>query len=1124
MFATQVYPQGISATAWGKGEIRMKRRYEGALCLGLLCLLLLGVGASQAVAVTRPPYEFDAELSLTGGCGITKADEIPDPGCPEKKPPKGFTKPSAITIDSFGDEYVASWGGEEGKQGRIDIFSLKGVYITELKDEFGPKNVAIDSKGVLYTFDQRPGDNAEFARYKPTVYKPAEEKIEYGPRELIEEKLGPHEGGLAIDTNDHVLVDWSSSIKEYGSAEEANELKGTITNPKLQSSTFISLDKQRRRLYASSCHEGIFKCFVLVLNADKPSEVLEEVDGPSPEEEFVSTKGWISIAVDEKSGDFFIGDLELSEDIYQFDKNYAHVATLGIGSQFFEGGEPLQIALSNAEGAFNYEDLFVPSKGRALAFHPPEETEPEVVSVAAAGISEEEAELHATIKPNGGETHYVFEYLSQQEYEEAGNSFAGAKVAGEGSILPTAQEAEVKAPISGLSPETEYRFRVVAANGKGQDEEEATFTTYSDAPITTQCPEAIRSSYSALLPDCRAYELVTPADTNGRPPRGIGFVGDQFATLEASPQGEAVSFLVEGGVIPGFEGTGSFSGDLYHVARTSNGWNTQLAGPSGAETISVDEGSTSPDQGLSFWNATREGSAVIGGKGTRYVRYPDGHSALIGRGSLGTDPRARGKLITAGGTHIVFQTVDFNGDQPIQLEEDAPPTGTEAVYDRTPDEVTHVVSLLPGDETPKAGEDAKYVGASPDGNGIAFTIGKELYLRVGDQTTYEIGESVEFAGVSEGGARIFYVEGGNLIAFDVALEEDVVFAETGNAVPVNVSADGTRAYFASTTAIVGSSENPHEEVAQAGKENLYLSEEGTIRFVATVSERDVVGESRPNSGQIDGLGLWTLAVTSGHLAIDPSRATSNGTTLLFSSRANLDGYEHKEVPEIYRYDSVDNRLHCVSCIPTKVPATGGAELESYEEGQDDPQPFNFSGFVPNLSPNGRRAIFESTEALVSYDNDEVQDVYEWEEQGVGTCTRSGGCVYLISSGESGQANYLYGVSQSGSDVFFTTADVLAAGDGNTLSIYDARAGGGFAAEVEGGRPPCTEATECSGLPSPPPVFPAMETEGAPVPSPPPSKHCPKGTHEATKGGKQVCAKNKKKHHRKHNKTQKGAGK
>src|SRR5262249_1921554 len=147
--------------------------------------------------------------------------------------------------------------------------------------------------------------------------------------------------------------------------------------------------------------------------------------------------------------------------------------------------------------------------------------------------------------------------------------------------------------------------------------------------------------------------------------------------------------------------------------------------------------------------------------------------------------------------HVIFEGGVIS--PPVQLEPNAPPSGTRAVYDRTIDpgtgeEETHVVSLLPGDITPAKGESAIFEGASLDGRGIAFAIGKKLYLRFDDTETYEVGEGVTMAGVAEGGERVFYLEGGDLFALDINDPEPVQFTESGYVIPVNVASDGTAAY------------------------------------------------------------------------------------------------------------------------------------------------------------------------------------------------------------------------------------------------------------------------------------------------------------------------------------------
>jgi len=123
-------------------------------------------------------------------------------------------------------------------------------------------------------------------------------------------------------------------------------------------------------------------------------------------------------------------------------------------------------------------------------------------------------------------------------------------------------------------------------------------------------------------------------------------------------------------------------------------------------------------------------------------------------------------------------------------------------------------------------------------------------------------------------------------------------------------------------------------------------------------------------------------------------------------------------------------------------------------------------------------------------------------------------VYLITSGHSASPDYLFAMSQSGNDLFFRTADILLPRDAeSTLSLYDARVGGGFPEPQE--EIPCTANDTCHPTPTPPPQ---LQTPGEQTPSggnvpPPKKKVCPKGKHKAKRHGKTVCVKNHKKHHK-----------
>lgn len=1104
--------------------------FRGALRVGVVVICLgAAAGASSAFASTE--YLLDPVLTLTGSCKTSKNDPVPDPGCPEgKHPPEPFNSPRSTVTDSYGDIYVSSYGNESanGAEGRIDIFDSSGFFLEELPAPVGPKDLAVDTKGNLYVIEFHSGGEGLLLRYEPTVYKPESGEIKYGaPPAIVLEDASLFISSIAIDPiDDHLFVNWGHLVAEYGSATEKNKaLDESIGAGVLNKSNGqgIAIDAAHGLLYADDLES------VRVFELAPPHKLLRSIDGSeTPNEKFTR---FDSVAADEATGNVFILDGESSKSLYEFSEAGKFIATVKKNLLPIFGSEA---SVDNGPFSPHPGYLFALSEesgiGVSFAFEPPSGVcPPEVESVSFANVTREDAELAAMIDPCGGETGYTFEYTTQEEFDEEG--FANAQIAGQGQLSAGKAVVTVSVGATGLSPETSYRFRVAIVNEEGEDEVESGFTTYTPSEEIPPCPnDAVRTGLSALLPDCRAYELVTPPDTNARAPRGIGKTsGIYFATREASPGGGKVSFITEGGTIPGNEGTGSLSGDAYLSTRSADGWSTASAGPNGVEAVSPLVGSTSPDQGYSFWESGSEGSAAIEGKATSYVRYSDGHSELVGQGDLGTDPGASGKLISDSGGHITFVSGGAPGRIAVQLEPNAPPNGTAAIYDRTSNEVTHVVSLLPGGATPAAGQNAFYQGASLDGRGVAFKLGSTtpkgpLYLRYNNEETFEVAEEgATFAGIAEGGKRIFYLREGNLFAYEIGGESNpIAFSSSGNVTPVNVADNGNAAFFASPS-VLTAEPNPAGALPVNGGQNLYRSEEGILDFVGTVTKRDVEGELG-STDKTEGLGLWTTAVgpspfgDPGRFAEDPSRTTPDGSVLLFESRAALDGYDPEGHAEIYRYDFPADTLDCLSCNPTQASATGDASLQSVLQVQGGPEPFNSFALVANLRADGRRAFFQSPEPLVIADTDGLQDVYEWEDQGIGSCTRPGGCIYLISSGQSDRVDYLYGVSDSGDDVFIRSADLLVPADTDrTPSIYDAKVGGGFPEEDQ----KICLAESCKPGLSPPPVLPSPgalpgRESGNVRPSAP---RCPKGKHRVKRHGKAVCV--KKHHKRKHHKA--GAG-
>ncbi|HMJ72793.1 MAG TPA: hypothetical protein VK471_05430 [Solirubrobacterales bacterium] len=1091
-----------------------------AVSAALTCVFV--VAATPAHAAEDSLHAFNAPLSLTGGCQTFAPDPVPDPDCPYPAPPSGpsapFALPTGIAVDSYGDVYVASRGPQGGHEGRIDVFDAEGHFISEIPEPNGPQNLAVDSEGYLYAWSYEPGQATALRRYdpEPSSYDPPTGEIDYNSTPTIIAEIDNAYAALAINPEDnHLFVNYGSRIAEYGSAAEGN----TLLNPEVASLNSegygLAIDAAHGLIYATDGKAGgsiVIKVFELA----SPHGLVRTIDGSTtPDGRFLTR--FLSGAVDEATGHLFVYDSNTAHVIYEFDEDGEYLGSIEYG--FLD--TPKQIAVDNGayspNGAENPEGryLWVTSsvkvtEGHAFAFGPSAECAPTVESVSVSHLGETEALLGAEIEPCNLQTSYRLEYVSQQQYDESG--FEGARLAGEGTIAAGNEPVKVLAGATGLSPGTSYLFRAVATNELGSGEEQTGFTTYPPAGIATGCPNAsLRTGPSALLPDCRAYELVTPSDTNAHPPLGLTALAIQFATRQASPDGNRLSFLIQGGVLPGFEGTGSFAGDPYLTTRGASGWSTQSAGPDGSEAFAAQPGSASPDQGYRFWIAEGGGSAVLGPNGTNYLRYPDGHSEVLGRGSLATDYKAQGKLIAENGAHVLYTSE-------MQLEEGAKPSGL-TIYDRTTDGVNHVVSLLPGDIAPTG--TVVYRGASLDGRGVAFAVfpgdgHSTLYLRQNDGQTHEIGEDVTFEGIAEGGGRIFYLEGGDLYAFDTEAGT-IPFTTGGDATVVNVAADGTAAYFVSPDKLTNAP-NPLGAKAKTGQENLYLSREGAIDFVGAVTERDVEGERR--NYQIGGLGLWVENLEEGGLASDPSRSTADGGVLLFESRAALTGYDSESHAEVYRYDAGAPSLTCVSCSPTGTSATSDAKLQTINVNSlNETTPLTVFDVTPNLSPDGRRAFFETSDPLVASDIDGRQDVYEWEAQGTESCTRPGGCLYLISSGRSQRPDYIFAASDSGDDVFIVSSDLLAPqfDTDETPSIYDVRVRGGFATSQASGE--CL-GEACQPTVTPPPS-PTQQLQGNGNVGKPQSsrRRCPKGKRGVRPHGKARCVKRhaqrERHHHRKH---------
>jgi DNA-binding beta-propeller fold protein YncE len=303
---------------------------------------------------------------------------------------------------------------------------------------------------------------------------------------------------------------------------------------------------------------------------------------------------------------------------------------------------------------------------------------------------------------------------------------------------------------------------------------------------------------------------------------------------------------------------------------------------------------------------------------------------------------------------------------------------------------------------------------------------------------------------------------------------------------LGASNDGSYVYFVANGVLseeaeaqgahAGDCARPSAKVkAQAdAKCNLYLAhydaasaEWQAPRFIATLSQED-----QPDWGLSGSLALSALT----------SRVSPSGRFLAFMSKESLTGYDNRDASaqaagardeEVFLYDAATQELLCTSCAPSGARPRGvfdhastgegkgllvdrvgvWQELEAEEQGGprrvvDHWLAASIPGWTPTeegtalyqsryLSDDGR-LFFNSPDSLVPHDSNGKEDVYQYEPQGIGSCTGSPGCVALISSGESDRESAFLDASVSAEDVFFLTNRQLVAADRDTsFDVYDA---------------------------------------------------------------------------------------
>jgi hypothetical protein len=607
----------------------------------------------------------------------------------------------------------------------------------------------------------------------------------------------------------------------------------------------------------------------------------------------------------------------------------------------------------------------------------------------------------------------------------------------------------------------------------------------------------VRSPLASALPDCRAYEQVSPVDKNTVDASGAA------NKVEASPSGEGVTFFA---VAPFPQSAGSGQLPTYLSTRSpEDEWSTlglealapagsveSVVGLTGDLSRAIVEVTSGQDASpceptVVVCGGLNEGNVYLRDNATGAFQF----IASVGSHEVGfADATPKGSV-------ILFETE-------AKLTTEANPGVNLYEWDEAKPSAERIslAGVLPGGVAPKQGSYAGPGGGatfrvaplgnkwhyytqhtiSNDGSRIFFSDAEtgDIYMRESQAepaVTIPIskGEAFWRAATPDGG-YVFYSEGEELFRFNVdrfiksdkseatALAEAREQLTTGAEGVLGVlgisEQDGSYIYFAAFGKLA-ENVNTNGEAALLGAHNIYEWHEGVLTFIARpeveANWRGWTDQANESQGPAGGA--------------QAARVSSTGKYLLFDSVAKLSSYNNNGFSELYLYDAgqplSSHNPVCVSCNPVQTPATANVHLTDANVNLVA-APNSRNAFVThNLSSDGRRVFFETTEPLLPGDANLQDDVYEWEAKGEGSCegeAQNGGCLYLISTGQSTQRSYFGDASPNGANVFFFTRQSLASQDqDNNVDLYDARVGGGIPDQNPPPSPvECAQEATCRG--------------------------------------------------------------
>jgi hypothetical protein len=653
----------------------------------------------------------------------------------------------------------------------------------------------------------------------------------------------------------------------------------------------------------------------------------------------------------------------------------------------------------------------------------------------------------------------------------------------------------VEARLAGLTPDATYHALLVITYDAGTKADGGDHEFIPTLNPPQNCPnEQLRKENSSLaLPECRAYEMVSPPNKSGSPANLFDYTED----------GSSVAYSSTAGNIANSGAGFAFGNNTYATNRTAAGWETIpdlngptgsiYSGPGGLYDVKEFSGHVhSADLRSSLWFATPNGQPGTA-EWSPILRNPAGAFVLIGAVLDGASvfPQAAFAGASNDLSHVVYNGRDDNGGS-------APGsafgpgvyqfvgTGNDLPERLDVDNSGNAISAC---QTGKGNRAAFGNAVSSDGRVVFLTTecDRELWARVGATTSYKVSASqCARSAVDPGGACNGPAEVGGCVITE-PVQGGIV--RTGCRDPhfQDAAKDGSRVFFTTTQQLVDDDADesndlyacdiPASTPAPAGAANpcsplrlvsagdstgakvesvTRVSDDGsTAYFVAQgvlAANKDALGEKavagdhnlyawRTDAAHPAGQTTFVARFDTNDVGgtLGNAQTTSDGQYLVFTTTSQLVATDTDSARDVYRYDADTEEMTRVSTNVFGVAGNAdGLNARVFTEVGAFPNHHSHAA----VSDDGSAVVFVTSESLSPLDGNGQPDVYLWKAARVSLI--STGAVGTESRGSVGSSGVVAAIDGSGKNIYFNTVHQLTPSDGDDVAdVYDARIGGGF---------------------------------------------------------------------------------